>query len=120
MKNSFKDIIGKKIAAVVIAKSSQRSPRQQVFLVFPDGKRFEIYGENFSCAAGLDRADGIADYVESGGEQVVWVYGDASALEPARAAVAAGQSDESLESLLQRDLDAWIEARAAVSRAKAG
>jgi hypothetical protein len=120
MKNGFKDIIGKKIAAVVIAKSCHRSPRQQVFLVFPDGTRFEIYGENFSCAAGLDRADGIADYVESGGGEVVWVYGDASALEPARAAVAAGQPDGSLEALLQRDLNAWIEAKAAVARARGG
>ena len=117
MKNGFKDIIGKQIAAVVVAKSDRRAPRHQVFLVFPDGNRFEIYGENFSYCSGLDKAAGIAEYVESGGGEVVRVYGDASVLEPARARVPAG-GDESLEGLLTRDLNAWIEAKAAIARAK--
>ena len=129
MKNGFKDIIGKKIAAVVVAKSDRCDPRHQVFLVFPDGTRFEIYGEAFTCCSGLDRADGIADYVESGGGKVERVYGDASMLEPARAtSLSTGpngglpygvpEPPEPLEKLLTRDLNAWIEAKAAVEKAR--
>jgi hypothetical protein len=119
MKNGFKDIIGKRIAAVVVAKSDRRDPRQQVFLVFPDGNRFEIWGENFSCCSGLDKADGIADYVEDGGGKVVNVYGDASVLEPFRRQRApASEPESSIEVLLRRDLDAWLEAKAAVEKAR--
>ena len=117
MKDGFKDIIGKRIVAVVVARNGHGHPHDQVFLVFPDGKRFEIYGENFTCCGGVDRADGIAEYVESGGGKVVRVYGDAAALEPARVRVAAGE-DESLESLMTRDLDAWIAAKAAMAKAR--
>lgn len=42
--------------------------------VFPDGTRFEIYGESFSCCSGLDRAGGIEDYVKSAGGEVTAVY----------------------------------------------
>ena len=121
MKDGFKSIIGKRIAAVVVAKSDRRDPRHQVFLVFPDGTRFEIYGENFSCCSGGDKAEGIARYVESGGGQVERVYGDVSALEPARkATVSPGVEGEpeSLESLLSRDLNAWLEAKAALAKAR--
>jgi len=129
MKDGFRDIIGKRIAAVVVAKSDH-APRQQIFLVFPNGTRFEIYGENFSCCSGLDRAEGIERYVESGGGEVVRVYGDASVLEPARVPLSTGPeprprynapaADQSLEGLLQRDLDAWNVATAAIARAKGG
>ena len=115
MKNGFKDIIGKKIAAVVVARSDH-PPRNQVFLVFPDGNCLEIYGESFNCCSGLDRACRIAAYVEDGGGRVVNVYGDASVLEPGRSSMTTG--DGSLETLLSRDLDAWIQAKAAVEKAR--
>jgi hypothetical protein len=117
MKDGFKHIIGKQIAAVVVARSDRRNPRHQVFLVFPDGTRFELYGDHITCCGGVDKAAGIAEYVEAGGGEVVSVYGDASVLEPARARVAAG-GGESLEGLLTRDLNAWTEAKAAIERAK--
>ena len=119
MKDGFKSIIGKHIAAVVVAKSDRRDPRHQVFLVFPDGTRFELYGDHITCCSGVDKAAGIAEYVESGGGEVMRVYGDASVLEPARVRVPAG-NDESLEGLLTRDLNAWLEAKAAIARAKGG
>ena len=127
MKNGFKDIIGKRIAAVVVAKGGNQDTTHQVFLVFHDGSRFEIYGQNFSCCAGVDRANGIAEYVENGGGKVTHVYGEAAMLEPARAALSTGhavlpsdrtEAPESLEGLLTRDLNAWIEAKAAVERAR--
>jgi len=116
MKDGLKDTIGKRIAAVLVA-ASDCSPQQQVFLVFADGSNFELYGENFTCCAGLDRTADIARYVESGGGRVTAVYGDAAMLEPARAA-AASREDGSLETLLRRDLDAWIEAKAVVEKAR--
>jgi hypothetical protein len=115
MKQGLKDIIGKRIATVVVAQSD-RPPRQQVFLAFPDGNCLELYGESFNCCAGLDRADRIAHYVESGGGRVANVYGDASILEPRPSAP--GSNDGSLETLLRRDLDAWVQAKAAVEKAR--
>ncbi|MDQ3028128.1 MAG: hypothetical protein M3R58_16705 [Pseudomonadota bacterium] len=127
MKSGLKDIIGKQIAAVVYANGGRHYPTTQVFLVFTDGTRFEFYGPDFSCCAGLDQADRIAQYVESNGGEVVRVYGNAAALEPARASLAgqggepchASAPAESLEGLLTRDLNAWIEAKDAIARAKA-
>ena len=121
MKNGLKGIIGKQIAAVVVA--SGRAPRQQVFLVFADGTRFEFWGENFSCCSGLDPAAGIEPYVESGAGKIEKVYGDVRALAPAdKAKVLALHDDtprpEALENVLRRDLDAWREASAAIERAK--
>ncbi len=75
MKDGVKYLVGKQIAGVIVARSSQE-PRHQVFLVFPDGSRFELYGENFTCCSGLDRAAGIAEYVKSGGGEIVQVHGD--------------------------------------------
>ena len=73
MKDGVKYLVGKQIAAVVVA-SSKKAPHHQVFLVFPDGSRFEFYGENFTCCSGLDRANGIGEYVNGGGGQIVQVY----------------------------------------------
>ena len=124
MKSGLKDIVGKQIAAVVYANGGRHYPTIQVFLVFTDGTRFEFYGPDFSCCAGLDQAERIAEYVESNGGEVVRVYGNAAALEPARASVSAGPEaepipkGESLAELMTRDLNAWIEAKAAVERAR--
>ena len=78
MKDGLKYIVGKRISAVVVAASNVRDPRHQVFLVFPDGTRFEFWGENFSCCSGLDKAAGIADYVRSGKGEIRAVYEDDS------------------------------------------
>ena len=74
MKDGLKYIVGKQIAAVIVAESNERWFRNQVFLVFSDGSRFEFYGEQFSCCAGLDDAQRISAYVESGGGKIVGIY----------------------------------------------
>jgi len=124
MKNGLKDIIGKHITAVVVARSD-RAPKQQVFLVFSDGTRFEFWGECFSCCSGLDRAEGIEAYVESATGKIERVYGDVRALAPADKAKVLALHDDtpapsSLEKLLRRDLDAWREAKAAIGKAMGG
>ncbi|MEO5676709.1 MAG: hypothetical protein ABIQ84_04110 [Usitatibacter sp.] len=127
MKSGLKDIVGKQIAAVVYAKGGRHYPTTHVFLVFTDGTHFEFYGPDFSCCAGLDQAERIAQYVESNAGEVVRVYGNAAALEPARASLAGPEGEpchvsapaESLEGLLTRDLNAWIEAKDAIARVKA-
>jgi hypothetical protein len=121
LKTGLKHIIGKEITAVVVA-SSDRAPKHQVFLVFADGTRFELHGESFSCCSGLDRAEGIEAYVESGAGRIERVYGDVRALAPAdKAKVLAAHNDTqaavTLEKVLTRDLDAWREAKAAVAKA---
>ena len=116
MKDGLRHIVGKRVAAVVVAESD-RTPKNQVFLVFSDGSRFELYGADFTCCTGLDRANDIERYVESGNGRITRVYGNAAMLEPARVA-AAGPATESLESMLQRDLDAWIAAKEAVDKAR--
>ncbi|MEO5691922.1 MAG: hypothetical protein ABIQ72_02255 [Usitatibacter sp.] len=120
MKDGLKDIVGKRIAGVVVA-NSDHDPNQQVFLVFADGTTFEFYGRDFTCCAGLDRAAGLASYLKSGGGQVKKIF-------PAVVeAVSANQGfdeepaeDPPLLELLQRDLDAWKAAKAAVAKAKTG
>src|SRR5690242_4019843 len=118
MKDGLREIIGKKIATVVVAQND-RDPRVQVFLVFSDGSNFEFYGEHFTCCAGLDRTADIERYVESANGRITKVYGDPSALEPAASVTTKGP-EESLESLMRRDLDAWIAAKAAVDKARRG
>jgi hypothetical protein len=123
MKNGLKEIVGKQIASVVVA-SSGRGPKRQVFLVFTDGTRFELYGENFSCCSGLDRAEGIERYVESGAGKIERVYGDVRALAPADKAKVLALKDDTpppatLEKVLRRDLDAWREANEAIAKARA-
>ena len=126
MKNGLKEIVGKQIAGVVIA-SSDRAPRQQVFLVFTDGSRFELHGDAFSCCAGLDDADGIADYVRSGRGRIERVFGDPEAWQRRAPRVLATGGEgapyqvpapESLQSRMERDLKAWKEAKAVIVRAR--
>lgn len=126
MKNGLRDIIGRRIAGVVVAESRTRHPRQQVFLVFDDGTRFELYGEAFSCCSGLDPARGIASYIRSGGGRVTRVYGQASVAEteqvPQRHAEPsirdAGRDSGDLEDLLAREVAAWNAAKALIARAR--
>jgi hypothetical protein len=120
MKDALKQILGKRIAGVVVAQSD-RDPRQQVFLVFSDGTRFEFYGPDFTCCGGLDEAARIPEYVESGGGHVRAVYGDSLPRRRVQPALAgAAPEEESLEALLRRDLGAWTEAKAAIARARLG
>jgi hypothetical protein len=75
MKDGLKDIIGRQIAAVIVAKSDGRhSPGNQVFLVFTDGANFEFWGEKFTCCGGIDRTRDIERYVKSGRGEIVAVY----------------------------------------------
>ena len=68
MKDGIKQIIGKTIERVVVAQSSV-APKQQVFLLFSDGTHFELYGEQFTCGAGLDEGgmDRVRGYVHGSG-----------------------------------------------------
>ena len=125
MKDGLKFIVGKTMATVVVAQSDTQ-PRHQVFLVFTDGSNFELYGDNFTCCGDLDRTRDIARYVESAKGRITKVYGDAGALEPEMEPMTTGPrrapyhvaAPESLEGLLTRDLNAWLEAKAAIARAK--
>jgi hypothetical protein len=74
VKDGLAKIIGRRIAGVVVARSP-RGPKRQVFLVFEDGTRFEFWGENFSCCSDVDKAAGLADYVEMAGGEIVRMYG---------------------------------------------
>jgi hypothetical protein len=118
MKEGLKHIIGKEISAVVVA-GGEGVPKQQVFLVFADGTRFEFHGESFSCCGGPDRAEGIEGYVESGGGRVMRVYGDVRVTAVAAATASAGAAEvEPLEGKLFRDLAAWQEAKGVIARAR--
>lgn len=123
MKDGLRHIVGKTIAGVVVARSGG-SPRMQVFLVFPDGSRFEFHGESFSCNAGLDDARGIARYVESGGGEIVGVYSErprardgSKGAAPRQANAIATRDPETLAAKMQRDLDAWVAAKDVIARA---
>ena len=113
MKDGIKSIIGKRISAVVVAKGDIGRVNQ-VFLVFADGTRFEFYGRDFTCCAGVDEAAGVAEYVESAGGEVTKVFGVASMIEPAP--LAAGGS--TVEALMTRDLAAWQEVKKAIQKAR--
>ena len=120
MKDGLKFIVGKTIAGVVVAKS-KRSPHIQVFLIFPDGSRFEFWGDEFSCCAGLDSAARIPHYVRSNRGEIVDVYDEAPGadegfrFDPKRAEIGT-RAPESLASRMKRDLDAWNAAKAIVAR----
>lgn len=53
MKDGIKQIVGKTITGVVVA--DQRSgTRRQMFLIFNDDTHFELWGDSFTGASGLD------------------------------------------------------------------
>ncbi len=126
MKGGLKHIIGKQIAGVLVA-ASERSPHEQVFLVFADGSSFEFWGDDFNCGAGLDRADGIWRYVTSAKGEIVRAYGRPADTAWAARAPAAAESGatsnpvtapESLADLMTRDLGAWTAAKAVIAKAR--
>jgi len=126
MKDGLKDIIGRQIAAVVVASNDKGSPRHQVFLVFTDGSNFELYGDAFTCCGGLDRTRDIARYVESGGGEIVSVYTDPAQEPPPRQPLSTGPvhvpyhvpATQNLDELMTHDLAAWKLAKQAIFRAK--
>ena len=68
MKNGIKQIVGKTVAGVVVADSATRkSPSQHLFLTFTDGTFFEIYGEDFSGASGVNPG-GLAEVASCAGQ----------------------------------------------------
>jgi hypothetical protein len=75
MKDGVREIIGKTIVSVVVAESA-RSPSTQMFLAFSDGTYFEIWGDTFTGAGGLDQgaAKDVIKYVESTGGKVTAAY----------------------------------------------
>ena len=127
MKDGVKYLVGKQIAGVIVARS-KRPPHHQVFLLFPDGTRFEFWGENFSCCSGLDRADGIERYVRDGGglitqahtEPIEWhtsadppLSTGPGPLPPYHVA-----APETLPDAQGREIKAWAVARAAIGKAR--
>ena len=117
MKDGIQQIVGKQIAGIVVAESDH-DPSQQVFLVFGDGTTFEFYGKQFNCCGGLDNAASLARYIQSGGARVKKMYPAATATASANDGFEEKPAEGSLEDLLQRDLDAWKAAKAAVERAR--
>lgn len=116
MKDGLKYVIGKRIVGVVVASSEGRAPKQQVFLVFSDGTRFEFWGEHFSCCGGLDRAFGIAEYIKDGGAEIKAVYKDVVKGGPTPAAVKAGLPLKAPQ-FRGRELAAWRAAAAVIQAA---
>ena len=129
MKDGVKYLVGKQIAAVVVARS-KRPPHHQVFLVFADGTRFEFWGENFSCCSGLDRADGIEDYVRAGGGMVEQVHAEATewntdadqilSTGPGPSPPYHVAAPEMSPGATRREIAAWAVARVAIVKARDG
>ena len=114
MKHRLAQMVGKQIAAVVLAENG-RDPKLQVFLAFSDGTSFEFRGESLSGCAVLDRSAGIMESLERSGAVVRKVFGDVSATMPTPGASVEAMT---LEGLLDRDLTAWRIAKAAIAKAK--
>ena len=126
MKDGFKEIIGRQIAAVVVARSETASPRHQVFLVFTDGSNFELWGDSFSCCGGVDRTRDIERYVKSGGGKITNVYTNPihepePPLIPSTGRTLAPYhvpAPQKLEGVMTGELRAWKLASAAIVRAR--
>ena len=126
MKDGLKEIIGRQIAAVVVAKSDKGTPRHQVFLVFTDGSNFELYGDAFNCCGGVDRTRDIERYVKSGGGEITHVYTNPAEV-PQQPAVPSTWSPpppyhvsapKRLEDVMTHELAAWNLAKQAIFRAR--
>ena len=75
MKDGVKQIIGKEISAVIVVES-QRAPTCQMFLVFLDGTYFEIWGDTFTGAGGVDHggASDVIREISASGGRVTDIY----------------------------------------------
>ncbi len=56
MKGGLDQICGKTIEEVVVSQAGSNR-RMQLFLIFPDGSNFEIYGDTLNWCRGLDKGD---------------------------------------------------------------
>lgn len=75
MKGGIRAILGKTVTGVVITENLKQ-PRIQLFLAFSDGTYFEVWGESFSCAGGID-GGGIEEatrYAQSLGASIHRIY----------------------------------------------
>lgn len=54
MKSGISQIIGRTISSVAVIQNNH-APSNQVFLVFTDGTYYEFWGNEFSCAGGIDQ-----------------------------------------------------------------
>lgn len=75
MKDGIKEIVGKTICGAVVAVNSE-TPRVQLFLTFTDGTYFEIYGDSYTGAGGVDRGDTktATAYAKSFGAEITQTY----------------------------------------------
>jgi hypothetical protein len=77
MKSGIEQIIGKTVAGVVVADSHIRKyPDKHIFITFTDDTFFEIYGENFSGASGLETGGlvGVENCVKQLGASITATY----------------------------------------------
>ena len=77
MKDGIKEIVGRTVAGVVIAYNKERSPHNQIFLIFEDGTSYEIYGDSFTCCSGVVNKgiERVLEYAKlAPGAQVTHVY----------------------------------------------
>ena len=77
MKSGIKQIIGKTVTGVVVADSHIRNcPDRHIFITFTDGTFFEVYGENFSGASGLNTGGlpEVMDYVNHLEVSIIDIY----------------------------------------------
>ena len=102
----------------MVVATSKRSPRNQVFLVFSDGTRFEFWGDNFSCCGGLDDGKTIQRYVDSNHGEIVRVYDEAPISTRDEAAQNVLASPDTLMERMKQDLEAWELAKAVIATAK--
>lgn len=76
MKSGLREIVGKTISDVIVARNERGDPANQVFLVFDDGSFFEVWGAQFNCNGGV-WPGGVAEpehYVGRCGAKVVDRY----------------------------------------------
>ena len=76
MKTGVKEIVGKQIAGVCVAKNESHEPKHQLFLMFADGTHFEIYGNHVRVAGGVDQGglSTVERYVDSAGGEIIDTY----------------------------------------------
>ena len=116
LKTGLKDVIGKEVAAVVVAESGAGSAAAGVFL-YPGRHLLEFYGRDSPAVPALIRAERIERYVESGGGRIgAGRMGDAMAVRR-RLGAERSPGPGSVEQLMARDLVAWRVAKEAIAKA---
>ena len=72
MRNAVKEILGKRIAGVVVKKREEKNPPYQVFLIFSDKTNIEFYidGNEIKTTSTLSEG-GLKEVREYGGEESI-------------------------------------------------